>query len=133
MVRLILSVAVGFLIMEVLALATQFALLQFFFRSAIAGIEMGQLPPAYLLANGACSLFYAVIGGCIAASIGRRYEAPTILGALMLGMGIGSLFMNRGGQPIWYAAAIPVIGALMATMAGYSWLGRQPGVPRKGD
>ena len=67
-----------------------------------------------------------MLGGCITAAIGRKYEAPTILGALMLGMGIGGLLMNRAGQPLWYAAAVPVVGAVAATMAGYAWLGRQP-------
>jgi hypothetical protein len=132
MLRLTLAVAVGFLTMSALVIVTQVALLKFFFH-AVPGVDVDLLPPAYLLANGVISLFYAVVGGCITAAIGKRYEAPTILGALMLGMAVGSLVMNRGGQPLWYAAAVPLAGAVVATMAGYRWLGRQPGtdMPRK--
>jgi hypothetical protein len=125
MLRLTLAVATGFLAMSVLLIATQVALLKFFFHAA-PGVDVDLQPPAYLLANGVAALFYAVIGGCLTAAIGKRYEGPTILGALMLGMAIGSLVMNRGGQPLWYAAVVPLVGAVVATMAGYRWLGRQP-------
>jgi hypothetical protein len=60
----------------------------------------------------------------MSAAIGKKYEAPTILGALMLGTAIGNLVMNRGGEPMWYAALVPLVGAVVATMAGYRWLGR---------
>ena len=123
MLRLILAVAAGFVTMSVLVMTTEVALLHFLFP-AVETIG-APLPPAYLLAYGASSLFYAVIGGCITASIGRKYEAPTILGALMLGMAIGGLVMNRGNQPIWFAATVPLIGAVVSTFAGYSWLGRR--------
>jgi len=126
MLRVLLAVAAGFLMLLALGMATQIVLLKFVFHAEAAGLEMGQIPPAYLLANAATNLIYAVIGGCITAAIAGKYEAPTMLGALMLGMGIGSLFMSRGGLPIWYAAALPVVGAVAATIAGYRWLGRQP-------
>jgi hypothetical protein len=123
MLRQILAVAAGFVTMSVLLLAAEYGLVRFFFHSLF---DMGPLPPAYLLAYGICSLFFAVIGGCITAAISGRYEAPTILGALLLGMGIGTLLMNRGNQPIWYAATVPLLSALAATIAGYRWLGQLP-------
>jgi hypothetical protein len=126
MLRLTLAVATGFLIRSVLVAATQVALLKFFFHNVVAGFETDQLPPAYLLADGVSNLFFAVIAGCTSAAIARKYEAPTILGALMLGMAIGGLVMHRGGPPVWYAATVPLLGAVVATMAGYSWLGRRP-------
>jgi hypothetical protein len=100
MVRITLAVAAGFLTMSVPAIATQIAMLKF--------------------------MFYAVIGGCVTAAIGKRYEAPTILGALLLGTAIGNLVMNRGGEPLWFAAVVPLASAVVATMAGYRWLGRLP-------
>ena len=121
MLRLAWAVAAGFLTMSVLMIATEVALLRVFFHTTL---DAGPLPAAYLLAYGASSLIYAVIGGCITASIAGKYEAPTILGALMLGIGIGGLVMNHGNQPTWFAAAVPIVGAVVATAAGYRWIGR---------
>ena len=125
MLRVTLAVAAGFLTMSVLVIATQIAMLKFFFHTT-PGVDMDLLPPVYYLANGVVRLFYAVIGGCVTAAIGKRYEAPTILGALLLGTAIGNLVMNRGGEPLWFAAFMPLVGAIVATMAGYRWLGRLP-------
>jgi hypothetical protein len=123
MLRLTLAVAAGFLTMSALVIATQIAMLRYLFNSG-PGMDVDLLPPAYFLAYGAIRLVYAVIGGCMSAAIGKKYEAPTILGALMLGTAIGNLVMNRGGEPMWYAALVPLVGAVVATMAGYRWLGR---------
>jgi hypothetical protein len=125
MLRLTLAVAASFLTMSVLVIATRLVMLRFLFNSG-PGIGEYLLPPAYLAAYGVVQLVYAVIGGCMAAAIGRKYEAPTILGALMLGTAIGNLVMNRGGEPIWYAVLVPLVGAIVATVAGYRWLGRPP-------
>lgn len=126
MLRLTLAVAAGFLTMLVLVIATQAGILRYFFHST-PGVDADLLPPAYFLAYGIARLVYAVIGGCLTAAIGRRYEAPTILGALMLGMAIGGVVMNRGGEPLWYAALVPLAGAVVATVAGYRWLGAERG------
>jgi hypothetical protein len=125
MLRLTLAVAAGFLTMSALVIATQIAMLRYLFNSA-PGTDVDLLPPAYFLAYGVIRLVYAVIGGCISAAIGKKYEAPTILGALMLGTAIGNLVMNRGGEPMWYAVLVPLVGAVVATIAGYRWLGRMP-------
>jgi len=129
MLRITLAVAAGFLTMSVLAVATQIAVLKFFFHIS-PGVDVDLLPPVYYLAYGVVRLFYAVIGGCLTAAIGKRYEAPTILGALLLGTAIGNLVMNRGGEPLWFAAMMPLVGAIVATMAGYRWLG---GLPAAGE
>lgn len=125
MLRMILAVAASFLTMSVLVIATQLALLRYLFNS-VPGVDVDLLPPAYFLAYGVVRLVYAVIGGCMSAAIGKKHEAPTILGALMLGTAIGNLVMNRGGEPVWYAVLVPLVGAVVATMAGYRWLGRLP-------
>jgi hypothetical protein len=125
MVRITLAVAAGFLTMSVLTIATQVAILRYLFH-AIPGVDVDLLPPAYYLAYGVVRMVYAVIGGCLSAAIGRKYEAPTILGALLLGTAIGGLVMNRGGEPMWFAGLVPVMGAVVAIMAGYRWLGRLP-------
>jgi hypothetical protein len=125
MLRLTLAVAASFLTMSVLVIATQYALLRYLFNST-PGMDVDLLPPAYFLSYGLIRLVYAVIGGCLCAAIGRKHEAPTILGALMLGSAIGSVIMNRGGEPLWYAALVPFIGAIVATISGYRWLGRIP-------
>ena len=119
--------------MSALVIATQIAMLRYLFNSG-PGVDVELLPPAYFLAYGVIRLVYAVIGGCMTAAIGRKYEAPTILGALMLGTAIGNLMINRGGEPIWYAVSVPLVGAVVATMAGYRWLGRMTpeGRPQKG-
>jgi hypothetical protein len=122
---MIVAVAAGFLTMSVLVIATQLAMLRYLFNSA-PGVDVDLLPPAYFLAYGVIRLVYAVIGGCLSAAIGKKHEVPTILGALMLGTAIGNLVMNRGGEPMWYAVLVPLVGALVATMAGYRWLGRLP-------
>jgi uncharacterized membrane protein len=122
MLRLALAVAAGFVTMSVLAIATQVAMLRYLFHSLPGEL----LPPAYFLAYGVVRLLYAVMGGCVSAAIGKKYEAPTILGALILGTAIGNLVINRGGEPLWYAVSIPLMGAVVATMAGYRWLGRLP-------
>jgi hypothetical protein len=127
MLRLTMAVAAGFVAMSALSIATKVALLRLLFHS-YAG---GDLPPAYLLANGVVGLFYAAVGGCITAAIGKRYEAPTILGSLLLGIAIGGVAMNRGGEPLWYAALVPLVEALAATVAGYRWLGRDPAAERR--
>jgi hypothetical protein len=132
MLRLTLAVAAAFLTMSVLAIATQVVMLRYVF-SNVPGVEVGLRPPAYLLAYGVTQLVYAVIGGCMSAAIGKKYEAPTILGALLLGTAIGNLVMNRGSEPLWYAALVPLVGAAVATIAGYRWLGRLPeSVARRG-
>jgi hypothetical protein len=125
MLRLTLGVAAGFLTMSVLVIATQFAMLRYLFHT-LPGMDVDLLPPAYYLAYGVIRLVYAVVGGCLSAAIGKKYEAPTILGALMMGTAIGNLAMNRGGEPLWYAALVPLLGAIVATIAGYRWLGRLP-------
>ena len=131
MLRLTLAVAAAFLTMSVLAIATQVAMLRYVF-SNVPGVDMGLRPPAYLLSYGVTQLVYAVIGGCMSAAIGKKYEAPTILGALLLGTAIGDLAMNRGSEPRWYAALVPLAGAVVASIAGYRWLGRLPeSAPRK--
>jgi hypothetical protein len=124
MLRITLAVAAGFLAMSVLAIATQVAMVRYVFHT-IPGMEV-DLPPAYYLAYAAARLIYAVIGGCVTAAIGKRYEAPTILGALLLGTAIGTLVINRSGEPLWYAASVGLVSAIVATMAGYRWLGRIP-------
>ena len=126
MMRLALAVGAGFLAITVLTLALEVALLRFLFKTPM-GLDAGAMPPAYLLAYGAGSLVFAIVGGCITAAIAKRYEAPTILGALMLGIGIGGLVMNRGNEPIWFAATVPFVGAVGATIAGYRWLHHVPG------
>jgi hypothetical protein len=122
--RLTLAVAAGFITMSVLLVCTQLLMLRFLFHSSPADAIV--LPPAYLLANGVMGLCFAVVGGCLTAAIGKKYEAPTILGALLLGMAIGGVVMNRGGQPLWYVATVPLVEAIVATVAGYRWLGREP-------
>lgn len=129
MLRVTLAVAAGFLTMSALVIATQIAMLRYLFNSS-PGVDVDLLPPAYFLAYGVIRLVYAVIGGCMCAAIGKRYEAPTILGALMLGTAIGNLAMNRGGEPVWYAALVPLVGAVVATIAGYRWLGRDPAIQK---
>jgi hypothetical protein len=130
MVRITLAVAAGFLIMSVFVIATQVALLRYLFHTA-PGVDVDLLPPAYFLAYGVVRMLYAVIGGCVTAAIGKKYEAPTILGALMLGTAIGSLVMNRSGEPVWYAVSVGLVGAMVATIAGYRWLGRLPAEVRR--
>ena len=125
MLRITCGVVTGFLTMLVLVHATRIAMLVYLFHSA-PGMDVDLLPPVYFLAYGVEQLVYAVIGGCVCAAIGRKHEAPTILGALMLGTAIGNLVMNRSGEPMWYAALVPLVGAIVATMAGYRWLGRIP-------
>ncbi len=123
MLKITLAVAAGFVTMSVLVIATQVAMLRYLFHTD-RGMDVDMLPPAYYLAYGAVRMVYAVMGGCVTAAIGKKYEAPTILGALMLGTAIGNLVMNRNGEPMWYAALVPLVGAVVATMAGYRWLGR---------
>ena len=130
MLRTTLAVAAGFLILSVLAIATRLAMLRYLFHTA-PGIDIDLLPPAYYLAYAAVRVIYAVIGGCVTAAIGKRYEAPTILGALLLGTAIGDVAMRRGGDPVWYAALVGLMVALAATMAGYRWLGRIPESAKK--
>ncbi len=130
MLRITLAVAAGFLIMSVFVIATQVALLRYLFHTA-PGVDVDLLPPAYFLAYGVVRMQYAVIGGCVTAAIGKKYEAPTILGALMLGTAIGSLVMNRSGEPVWYAVSVGLVGAMVATIAGYRWLGRLPAEVRR--
>jgi len=130
MLRITLAVAAGFLILSVLAIVTQVAMLRYLFHTA-PGMDVDILPPAYYLAYAAVRVVYAILGGCITAAIGRRYEAPTILGALLLGTAIGNLVMRRGGEPIWYAALVGLVIAVAATVAGYRWLGRIPETARK--
>ena len=130
MLRIPLAVAAGFLIMSVFVIATQVALLRYLFHTA-PGVDVDLLPPAYFLAYGVVRMLYAVIGGCVTAAIGKKYEAPTILGALMLGTAIGSLVMNRSGEPVWYAVSVGLVGAMVATIAGYRWLGRLPAEVRR--
>ena len=126
MLRLTLAVATSFLVLQVLVIATRVALVRLFFHTTALAIDPEAVTPAFLLANAAANLVYAVIAGCISAALGRKHEAPTVLGALLLGMAIGGLLMNRGGFPIWYAAVIPMISAAAATIAGYGWLGPPP-------
>ena len=112
-----------------MVIATQIGMLHYLFNTS-PGVDVDLLPPAYFLSYGVVRLVYAVIGGCICAAIGKKYEAPTILGALMLGTAIGNVVMNRGGEPVWYAALVPLGGAVVATVAGYRWLGRLPDAHR---
>jgi MFS superfamily sulfate permease-like transporter len=123
MLKITLAVAAGFVTMWVLVIATQVAMLRYLFHTD-RGMDVDLLPPAYYLAYGVVQVVYAVMGGCVTAAIGKKYEAPTILGALMLGTAIGNLVMNRNGEPMWYAALVPLVGAVVATIAGYRWLGR---------
>ena len=125
MLRITLAVAAGFLLLSVLTIFTQVAMLHFVFHRQV-GMDVDVLPPAYYLAYAVVRVIFAVIGGVVTAVIGKRYEAPTILGALMLGTAIGNVVMNRGGEPIWYAIVVGLAVALAATMAGYRWLGRPP-------
>jgi hypothetical protein len=125
MLRITLAVAAGFLIMSVFVIATQVALQRYLFHT-VPGVDADLLPPAYFLAYAVVRMLYAVIAGCVTAAIGKKYEAPTILGALMLGTAIGNLVMNRSGEPVWYAVLVGLAGAIVATIAGYRWLGRLP-------
>jgi uncharacterized membrane protein YeaQ/YmgE (transglycosylase-associated protein family) len=100
-------------------------MLRYVFHTA-PGVDVDLLPPAYYLAYAVVRVIYGVIAGCITAAIGKGYEAPTILGALLLGTAIGNMVMNRGGEPVWYAIAVGLVVAMVATMAGYRWLGRIP-------
>lgn len=122
MLRITLAVATGFLTMMVLVTATQVAMLRYLFH-VLPGADVDVLPPIYFLAYGVVRVIYAVIAGCLTAAIGKKYEAPTILGALLLGTAIGGVVINRSGEPLWYAALVPFLGAIAATIAGYRWLG----------
>ena len=110
--------------MEVLVVGTGLLLTRVFFHSWLLEFQIGPLPAAHLAAKMLTGFVYAVMAGCITAALGRKPEAPTMLGALMLGMGIGTLLMNRGNQPLWYAIVVPIVGAITATFSGYAWLGR---------
>jgi hypothetical protein len=125
MLRITLAVAASFLTMLVLVFATQMAMLRYLFHST-SQADTDLLPPAYLLAYGAIRVVYAVIAGCMCAALGKKHEAPTILGALMLGMAIGNVMMTRPDEPLWFAVMVPLVGAVVATIAGYRWLGRPP-------
>ena len=39
--------------------------------------------------------------------------------------------MNRSGEPVWYAVSVGLVGAMVATIAGYRWLGRLPAEVRR--
>jgi hypothetical protein len=118
-----LAVAAGFLTIMILVTATEVAMMRYLFHTN-PGMDVDLLPPAYFLAYAVVQLVYAVIGGCVCAAIGKKYEAPTILGALMMGTALGHLFMNRTGEPTWYAVLVAIAGAVVATVSGYRWLGR---------
>ena len=124
MLRITLAVAAGFLTMMVLATATQVAMLRYLFH-ILPGADLDMIPPAYFMAYGVVRVTYAMISGCLTAAIGKKYEAPTILGALLLGTAIGGLVINRSGEPTWYAVLVPLVSAIAATIAGYRWLGVQ--------
>ena len=124
MLRITLAAAAGFVVMSVLVSATQIVMLRYLFHTAL-GMDADLLPPAYFLAYAVVRLIYAVIGGCLTAAIGKKHEAPTILGALLLGMAIGSLVMKRG-EPVWYDVSVGLATAVVAIVAGYRWLGRAP-------
>jgi hypothetical protein len=123
MLRITLAVVAGFLTIMILVTATQVAMLRYLFHT-LPGLDVDGRPPAYFLAYGVVRVIYAVMGGCVTAAIGKKYEAPTILGALMLGTAIGGLVMNRSGEPTWFAVLVPLVGAVVATISGYRWLGR---------
>jgi hypothetical protein len=118
-----LAVAAGFLTIVIMVAATQIAMLRYLFHR-LPGVDVDMLPPAYFLAYGVVRVIYAVMGGCVTAAIGKKYEAPTILGALLLGSAIGGLVINRSGEPTWFAVLVPLVGAVVATVSGYRWLGR---------
>lgn len=122
---MIFAVAGGFLTIMILVTATQVALMRFLFHTT-PGMDFDLLPPAYFLSYAVVQLVYAVLGGCVCAAIGKKYEAPTILGALMMGTAIGHIFMNRTGEPTWYAVVVSVAAAIVTTVSGYRWLGRLP-------
>jgi hypothetical protein len=107
----------------ILVTATQVAMMRYLFHTT-PGVDVDLLPPVYFLGYGVVQLVYAVMGGCVCAAIGKKYEAPTILGALMLGTAIGHLVMNRSGEPTWYAVIVSFAAAVVATVSGYRWLGR---------
>jgi hypothetical protein len=44
----------------------------------------------------------------------------------MMGAAIGNLVTNRSGEPVWYVVVVGLAGAMVATIAGYRWLGRLP-------
>jgi hypothetical protein len=123
MLRMTLAVAAGFLTIMILVTATQVALMRYLFHTT-PGVDADLLPPVYFVGYGVVQLVYAVMGGCVCAAIGKKYEAPTILGALMLGTAIGHLIMNRSGEPTWYAVVVSFAVAIVTTVSGYRWLGR---------
>ena len=125
MLRITLAVAAGFLLLSVLTIFTQVAMLHYVFHRSL-GMDVDLLPSAYYLAYAVVRVIFAVIGGVVTAVIGKRYEAPTILGALLLGTAIGNVVMNRSAEPLWYAIVVGLAVALAATMSGYRWLGRPP-------
>ena len=86
-------------------------------------VPAGESPGTdYLAANVAISFLAAVTGGYIAAGAGKADGKLATLVLAIIVMALGLILESGHGQPGWYAASIPWIGAAGVILGGVAKL-----------
>lgn len=118
MLRSVAGIILGFFTLVVLVLVSTPVAVKLLLKD-----PSGRPTAPYLLVNLLFGLASAAVGGWVAAHVAGR--APLVhdgvLGGVILALGLWTAYQGgavRAGQPIWYAWALPFVGAAGALLGG---------------
>lgn len=123
MVKSALSVLLGWAVVGVLVVATDFVLMKVFPNDYVAG----RMPPDSLAAVSlATSTLWSVIGGWVSARLAPRKAWHHVLGLVLWGevMGLASAVMTWGKIQSWYQIGLLLLWVPAVCLGGWLRLGR---------
>ena len=127
MVRQILAVIAGYITAAGTMRFAQGLLFFMVFPPLGPGPAPGEgLPASYFLGLAVFAVAAAILGGHLAAAIGRTPAVARYLGLAILVMGAISAVVDNGRQPLWFGVLLPALEAVVAFVSATRWLRRQP-------
>jgi hypothetical protein len=127
MVRQILAVIAGYITAAGTVRIAQGILFFMIFPPLGPGPAPGEgLPASYFVGLLVFAIVAAILGGHLAAAIGRTQAIPRFLGLVILAMGALTAIVDNGRQPLWFGVLLPAAGAVVAFVSATRWLRRQP-------
>lgn len=117
--RSLLAVVAGYALLAAGIIASTAIAARFLLPEGMTPGRPQRLTFSYLAVNLLCGAGFAALGGFVCAWLapGSPMIHAGVLAALMAGMA-GLMFLEKGGQPVWYKRTLLILGPTMALVGG---------------
>jgi hypothetical protein len=121
MLRNIAAVIVGYLAMAIPIAVTITIHAKKVFGKMPAPGQHFDVPLSFSIPTLIYSSLFAIFGGHVCASIakGNRMKVSLMLAGLVVVLSLVSVYIDRGQQPLWYAAALVVLSGPATALGGW--------------